>query len=205
MKSSLLINLYHVSPSRTTPLSLSGLYLTAARRFLLRDTLHLQIWARYTLLAKYVCPEQLNTADRGPLLLRPKENPRANGKCTSNKCFGISVKVRALEKMRSNLSIEACNANTPEKRGGRGQGEGKKSGGKRRGKSLRRRRNNINLSHMHRSGFVFRWIIGLPWQACRGKPTCSECICNGRRLHASRVALPLPLATSAHAPAADCH
>lgn len=29
---------------------------------------------------------------------------------------------------------------------------------------------------MHRSGFVFRWIIGLPWRPAE-QPTCGECIC----------------------------
>lgn len=33
-------------------------------------------------------------------------------------------------------------------------------------------RNNANLSHMHRSGFVFRWIIGLPRRSA-GQPTFS--------------------------------
>lgn len=153
--------------------SLEAIFNKTSTRFLLHDTLHLQIRARYTLLAKYACPEQLNTADR------PSSSPsegKPAGWLTENvrvtNVSALALRCERWKKMRSNLSIEACNTNTPEG----GGGGGKKSGRE----SLRRRRNNINLSHMHRSGFVFRWIIGLPWQ-----PTCSECICNGRRLHAS--------------------
>lgn len=65
------------------------------------------------------------------------------------------------------------------------------------GPSLRRGRNNINLSHMHRSGFVFRWIIGLPWPA--GQPTCSECICTVAAVARRVVPRAVPHRTSATA------
>lgn len=131
MKSSLLINLYHVSPSRTT-LFLSRLHLTAARRFLLHDILHLQIRARYTLLAKYACPEQLNTADR------PSSSPsegKPEGWLTENaRVTNVSALALRCERWKKCARIFPSRRVTLIRRrsGRRGKGEGKKSGGERR-------------------------------------------------------------------------